>query len=208
MSASGGNYSALARSSCTRGIGVVKAPPLEDVDDADRLGRVPAMRWIVGGKAVERGGASTSQMGRFETELLAIDENLAALAEIPVAGIEECERGYETVVATLHRNAVVLTVRGDTSPTRLWPIRVHYKQLAAGISYNPWLVDFQFESPIQIVQAPQLLENGFATLKRLYWTGRDELPSGPLVRLCVDHSEKRRFGGGRYYRIVSYKVLD
>jgi len=26
------------------------------------------MRWIVGGQAVERGGASTSQMGRFETE--------------------------------------------------------------------------------------------------------------------------------------------
>ena len=39
----------------------------EDVNDADRLGRDPAMRWIVGGKAVERGGASTSQMGRFET---------------------------------------------------------------------------------------------------------------------------------------------
>ena len=43
----------------------------EDVNDADRLGRDPAMRWIVGGRAVERGGASTSQMGRFETELLA-----------------------------------------------------------------------------------------------------------------------------------------
>ena len=41
----------------------------EDVNDADRLGRDPAMRWIVGGQAVERGGASTSQMGRFETEL-------------------------------------------------------------------------------------------------------------------------------------------
>ena len=40
------------------------------------------MRWIVGGKAVERGGASTSQMGRFETELLANDENLAALADL------------------------------------------------------------------------------------------------------------------------------
>ncbi len=26
----------------------------EDVNDADRLGRDPAMRWIVGGKAVER----------------------------------------------------------------------------------------------------------------------------------------------------------
>ena len=29
----------------------------EDVNDADRLGRDPAMRWIFGGKAVERGGA-------------------------------------------------------------------------------------------------------------------------------------------------------
>ena len=47
---------------------------------ADRLGRDPAMRWIVGGKAVERGGASTSQMGRFETELLANNENLAELS--------------------------------------------------------------------------------------------------------------------------------
>ena len=41
----------------------------EDVNDAERLGRDPAMRWIVGGKAVERQAASTSQMGRFETEL-------------------------------------------------------------------------------------------------------------------------------------------
>ena len=40
------------------------------------------MRWIVGGKAVERGGASTSQMGRFETELLAVDDNLAAPADL------------------------------------------------------------------------------------------------------------------------------
>ena len=55
----------------------------EDVNDADRLGRDPAMRWIVGGKAVERGGASTSQMGRFETELLTIDDNLAALTALP-----------------------------------------------------------------------------------------------------------------------------
>ena len=54
----------------------------EDVNDADRLGRDPAMRWIVGGKAVERGGASTSEMGRFETELPATDDNLAAPAQL------------------------------------------------------------------------------------------------------------------------------
>ena len=60
----------------------------EDVNDADRLGRDPAMRWVVGGKAVERGGASTSQMGRFETELLTIDDNLAALTALPGVWID------------------------------------------------------------------------------------------------------------------------
>ena len=35
----------------------------EDVNDADRLGRDPAMRWIVGGKAIEKQAASASQMG-------------------------------------------------------------------------------------------------------------------------------------------------
>ena len=54
----------------------------EDVNDADRLGRDPAMRWIVGGRAVARAAASTSQMGRFETEFLATDRNLAALADL------------------------------------------------------------------------------------------------------------------------------
>ena len=43
----------------------------EDVNDADRLGADPAMRWIVGGQAVTGQAASTSQMGRFETEVLA-----------------------------------------------------------------------------------------------------------------------------------------
>jgi hypothetical protein len=40
------------------------------------------MRWIVGGHAVTKQVVSTSQMGRFETEVLATDENLAALANL------------------------------------------------------------------------------------------------------------------------------
>ena len=40
----------------------------EDVNDADRLWHDPAMRWIVGGRASTKQAASTSQMGRFETE--------------------------------------------------------------------------------------------------------------------------------------------
>jgi hypothetical protein len=54
----------------------------DDVNDADRLARDPAMRWIVGGNAIDGQAASTSQMGRFETEFLATDENLAALSDL------------------------------------------------------------------------------------------------------------------------------
>ena len=61
----------------------------EDVNDADRLGRDPAMRWIVGGKAVERQAASTSQMGRFKTELLATDANIEVLAGMNGAWIDK-----------------------------------------------------------------------------------------------------------------------
>ena len=53
----------------------------EDVNDADRLGRDPA-RWIVGGRAATKQATSTSQMGRFETDWLANDENLVALADL------------------------------------------------------------------------------------------------------------------------------
>lgn len=43
----------------------------EDVNDAARLSRDPVMRQIIGGRAVDAQAASSSQMGRFETEVLA-----------------------------------------------------------------------------------------------------------------------------------------
>src|ERR671932_793324 len=36
----------------------------EDVNDAERLAHDPAMRWVVGGRAVTHNAASASQMGR------------------------------------------------------------------------------------------------------------------------------------------------
>jgi Transposase DDE domain group 1 len=51
----------------------------EDVNDAERLRHDPAMRWIVGGKAASGAAASPSEMGRFETQLLAAEKNLSAL---------------------------------------------------------------------------------------------------------------------------------
>jgi hypothetical protein len=54
----------------------------EDVNDADRLALDPVMRQVVGGRAVDTQAASTSQMGRFETETLALPENREALADL------------------------------------------------------------------------------------------------------------------------------
>src|ERR671918_1072510 len=54
----------------------------EDVNDAERLAHDPAMRAIVGREGLERFAASSSQMGRFETEWLASDANLEALTDL------------------------------------------------------------------------------------------------------------------------------
>lgn len=48
----------------------VRLAGCEDVNGADRLGHNPAMRWIVGGRAVANEAMSTSQTGRLETEVL------------------------------------------------------------------------------------------------------------------------------------------
>jgi hypothetical protein len=49
------------------------------VNDAERLSVDPVMRHVVGGRVVDRTAASTSQVGRFETEVLTHPDNLAAL---------------------------------------------------------------------------------------------------------------------------------
>src|SRR5215213_4300740 len=54
----------------------------EDVNDADRLAHDPALRWVVGGAAVTGQAASTSQMGRFETEVMTDAKNLSALTAL------------------------------------------------------------------------------------------------------------------------------
>jgi len=82
----------------------------EDVNDADRLCRDPAIRWVVGDRAITGSAASASQMGRFETEWLARPENLAALADLPGQWID-----------TVHRRrppkSIVLDMDSSESPT-------------------------------------------------------------------------------------------
>jgi hypothetical protein len=66
----------------------------EDVNDAERLARAPAMRAIVGREGLDRAAASSSQMGRFETEWLATDANLETLTDLSgvwIDRVHECK---------------------------------------------------------------------------------------------------------------------
>ncbi len=60
----------------------------EDVNDAERLCVDPAMRRVVGGRATAREAASTSEMGRFETEMLSSRKNLKELMDLPGTWID------------------------------------------------------------------------------------------------------------------------
>jgi len=72
----------------------------EDVNDADRLSRDPAMRWVVGDRAITGCAASASQMGRFETKWLSRRENLTALADLAGQWIDKVhqQRPPKTIV--------------------------------------------------------------------------------------------------------------
>src|SRR6266550_5894080 len=82
----------------------------EDVNDAERLCRDPAMRWVVGGGAPMGRAASASQMGRFETEWLARLENLATLADLPGGWIDAVHQRRPPRI-------VVLDMDSSESPT-------------------------------------------------------------------------------------------
>jgi hypothetical protein len=89
----------------------------EDVNDAERLGRDPAMRWVVGGKAVERQAASTSQMGRFETELLASDANVESLTEMNGMWIDRVHGRRRPKMIILDMDSSVSPTHGEQEGT-------------------------------------------------------------------------------------------
>ena len=92
----------------------------DDTNDADRLSKDPAMRVVVGWKGPDRNAASTSEMGRFETELLTQQDNLKGLERL---NVEWVKRG---VAKTVHRR-IILDIDSSES-------QVHGKQEEA--AYN------------------------------------------------------------------------
>ncbi len=78
------------------------------------------MRVIIGLQGSERKGASTSEMGRFETEFLTQEDNLKRLAGMNTRWVERA------IAHTLHRR-VILDMDSSESP-------VHGQQ--EGAAYN------------------------------------------------------------------------
>jgi hypothetical protein len=64
----------------------------EDTNDAERLSVDPSMRNVVGGRAKKRNAASTSEMGRFETEVLTGSRNLQHLMDLPGQWVDKVQQ--------------------------------------------------------------------------------------------------------------------
>jgi hypothetical protein len=89
----------------------------DDVNDADRLSLDPVMRWIIGGHAVMKQAASTSQMGRFETEVLATNANVEALTDISGVWIDRVHDRHPPTKIILDMDSSVSPTHGDQEGT-------------------------------------------------------------------------------------------
>ena len=91
----------------------------EDVNDAERLSVDPAIRHVVGGRATlpEKQAASTSEVGRFETETLSTKNNLTALLDISGQWIDAVHRRKPLKELTLDLDSSVSETYGRQQGT-------------------------------------------------------------------------------------------
>jgi hypothetical protein len=82
----------------------------DDTNDAQRLSVDPAMRQVVGGRAQERTAASTSLMGRYETETLTQSKNLDLLTNLPGVWVDRVHQRKPL-------NKIILDMDSSVSPT-------------------------------------------------------------------------------------------
>ncbi len=96
----------------------------EDVNDQEALTRDPAMRAVVGKKALDRNAASSQTVSRFETDILTQEQNIDALASLNSAWVSKA--------ASLSKaKKVILDIDSSESP-------VHGNQ--EGSAYNGHLL--------------------------------------------------------------------
>jgi len=85
----------------------------EDVNDAQRLRVDPVMRHVVGGRAADRRAASTSQVSRFETDVLVHPDNLAALMNMPGQWVDRLRQRWPIRKLILDMDSSVSETYGD-----------------------------------------------------------------------------------------------
>ena len=85
----------------------------EDVNDHERLFRDPAMRAIIGRKALERNAASYQTVSRFETETLASGDNVSALSSINHAWVSRAMRVTRSKKVILDMDSSEFPVHGS-----------------------------------------------------------------------------------------------
>ena len=81
----------------------------EDTNDAVRLARDPAMQAVVGRRAMEKQAASTNTLSRFETEVLATEENLKGLELLNAEWVDRA------MMRTRHQR-IILDMDSSESP--------------------------------------------------------------------------------------------
>ena len=109
----------------------------DDTNDADRLAKDPAMRVVVGWQGSERKAASTSEIGRFETETLTEEKNLKGLAQMNSHWVERA------MAHTQHRR-VILDMDSSESPVHGQQEGAAYNGHFECVCYHPLFLFNQF----------------------------------------------------------------
>ena len=109
----------------------------DDTNDAERLSQDPAMRVVVGWQGPDRNAASTSEMGRFETETLTGEKNLKGLAQMNSQWVERA------MAHTQHRR-VILDMDSSESPVHGQQEGAAYNGHFECVCYHPLFLFNQF----------------------------------------------------------------
>ena len=85
----------------------------EDVNDHEALGRDPAMRAVIGRRALEKNAASQNTVSRFETETLPTSENVEALSMINGSWVAKAMKRTNTKKVILDMDSSESPVHGS-----------------------------------------------------------------------------------------------
>ena len=111
----------------------------DDTNDADRLSKDPAMKVVVEWKGSERNAASTSEMSRFETELLTQEDNRKGLEQLNVEWVKRA------VAKTVHRR-IILDIDSSESPVHGNQEEAAYNGHFECVCYHPLFASTRLET--------------------------------------------------------------